>query len=86
MSGQKQMKVIISPEALMQMEQDIPHEELQSLLDEFSRLVQTGEIFENSEPVDLDDLMRTDPEVYASLMASLEESEDREPVNPITLN
>lgn len=66
-------KVVVPPEVLAQMEQTIPADELQTLLNEVQRLAESGELFEQSEPVDLDELQRTDPEEYAALMQALQQ-------------
>lgn len=66
------LKVVIPPEVLAQMERDIPADELQTLLTEFQRLVESGEIFEQSEPIDMTQLEHDDPELYAELKAAMQ--------------
>lgn len=65
------LKVVIPPEVLEQMQRDIPADELQGVLDEIKRLVETGELFEHSEPVDLEALKTEDPEMYMELMQAM---------------
>lgn len=67
----KPIKVVIPPEVLEQMQRDIPEDELQGVLDEIKRLVESGELFENSEPVDLEALKTEDPEMYLELMEAM---------------
>lgn len=71
---ENKIKVVISPEALTDMEQHFSPEELQQLLAEFQQLVDSGEIFEQSTPVDMDTLEQDDPELYAQLQARMKAS------------
>lgn len=67
------IRVVIPPEVLEQMERDIPPDELQSLLDEFQRMADSGELFENSQELDMEALQRDDPELYQQLTAAMQE-------------
>ncbi|MGZ8924511.1 MAG: hypothetical protein ACXW2E_01380 [Nitrososphaeraceae archaeon] len=65
-------KVVITPEALEQLEQMMEPEELQVFLDELKESVESGTIFEQSTEVDLEELKTEDPETYQALMDQLE--------------
>jgi hypothetical protein len=73
MSEDTKIKVVIPPEVLAQMERDIPPEDLQELLEDLQRMVDSGEIFEQSEPVDMLGLEKDDPELFAQLNAAMKE-------------
>ena len=48
-------------------------EELDELVAEIHRLIQSGELFENAEPIDLDELENEDPELAEKLAKSFDE-------------
>ncbi len=48
-------------------------EELDELIAEIQRMVDSGEIFENSRPLDMDELVDEDPEFAEKLLQSLSE-------------
>lgn len=79
MTEDKKMKIVISPVAMENINQllmDATKEdaqELQEFLDEFRKSVEDGTLMEKSEPVDIERLRREDPEIYAKIMAGLQE-------------
>lgn len=93
MTEQKQ-RVIIPPTVLEQMQQDIPADDLQELLDALTKMVEDGTVFDNAQEIDMVELQKTDPEEYAALMRALEglghetidELLDTEPIDRRTLN
>ena len=58
---------------------DGTQEELDELLAEIQRLVDTGEIFEKSKPLDPDTLDDEELEMLAKVLDSLEDGEDQPP-------
>lgn len=88
------IKVVIPPEVLEQMQRDIPADELQELLEQISQMAEDGSIFEEAEPLDLEQLKLTDPEEYAALMQAvnslghetIDEMLEEAPVERRTLN
>jgi hypothetical protein len=46
-------------------------EELDELMNEIKTMIETGELFEKSEPVDFDELIETDPEYAEKLLLAL---------------
>ena len=64
----KDLKIIIDPDALAEMEEEMEPEELQKFLNELTEAVRSGKMFEDSEPVDMDKLMIEDPELYQKLI------------------
>jgi len=69
MSEEKKLKVEFAPGAFDNF--DGTQEELNELIAEIHRMVDTGEIFENSKTVDFDELMEEDPELAMKLAESL---------------
>lgn len=67
------LKVVFAPGVLEQMEKDFTAEELQEVLDEVGRLAQNPE---NGTPVDMEELMREDPHLYAQLIEQLNAIEE----------
>lgn len=63
----KKMKVVIAPEALEHMINELGIEETQSILDQIAQAVEDGSFFEQAEEIDMDELMISDPELYARL-------------------
>lgn len=49
-------------------------EELDELMNEIKTMIETGELFEKSEPVDINELFETDPEYAEKLMLALSDS------------
>jgi hypothetical protein len=64
------MKIEFAPGAFDNF--DGTQEELDEMVAELQRLVDTGELLERSTAVDFDQLMEEDPEYAAQLMASLD--------------
>lgn len=48
-------------------------EELDELVEEIKSLAQSGDLHENSHPVDMDQLQEEDPELYETLSRQLEQ-------------
>jgi hypothetical protein len=46
-------------------------EELDELIAEITRMVQSGEIIENSQPLDLDELIEEDPEIAEKVIETI---------------
>lgn len=69
MTEDKKLKVEFAPGAFDNF--DGTQEELNELMAEIHRMVDTGEIFENSKTVDFDELMEEDPELAMKLAESL---------------
>lgn len=72
-------KLIIPPHVLASLEEDLDPSELQSFLDELKMKVETGAIFSESQPVDMETLRVEDPELYNVLVERFSEIET--PVN-----
>lgn len=49
-------------------------EELDELMNEIKTMIETGELFEKSEPVDINELFETDPEYAEKLVLALSDS------------
>lgn len=81
----QQLKIVFAPGCLEAMEQEMSPEELQQLMDEFKQKLDDGSLFEESEPVDFEQLKTEDPELYALLMERLEEV-DLNGIEPPTSN
>lgn len=73
MSENKEMKIIISDEALEEIEGMMTPEEAQQFMDELKKAVEDGSFFANSQPVDLEELKTEDPELYELLVERLGE-------------
>jgi hypothetical protein len=52
-------------------------EELDELIAEIYKMVESGELLENSIAIDFDDLAEEDPELAEKLMANMENAEHR---------
>jgi hypothetical protein len=61
-------------------------EELDELVAEITRMVESGEVLEESNPIDIDSLMEEDPEFAAALMRQLDLIEDEQTYAGRTLN
>lgn len=71
MTEEKKLKVVVPPEVLAQMEEMMGPEELQEMLAELQRLVDSGQLFEQSTPIDLETLEQDDPEMYAQMVEQM---------------
>ena len=71
----KKLKITYMPGAFDQFEGS--QEELDALIKEIEKSVESGEILENSQAVDLDTIADEDPELAAILMKMLEDKPDR---------
>lgn len=69
MTEKKKLKVEFAPGAFDSF--DGTQEELNELMAEIHRMVDTGEIFENSRKVDFDELIEEDPELAMKIAESL---------------
>lgn len=67
-------KIVLSERAKKDLA-EIPQEDRAELMKEFIKAVQNGTLLEKSEPVDMEKLKEEDPELYAMLMKSMDESE-----------
>ncbi len=70
--SQEKLRVTFAPGALESLENEMTPEELQAFMDELQQKIESGSLFEDSTEVDLTELERTDPEIYAALMLQLE--------------
>jgi uncharacterized protein YqgV (UPF0045/DUF77 family) len=52
-------------------------EELDELVNEIRRLVSTGELFENSQVLDIDEFLEEEPELAEKLISSMENVDGR---------
>lgn len=73
MEPKKPWKLELAPGAL----DLIPPEEREEVGREIVRLLQSGEIFEGSKPLDLEKLKEEEPEVYEQIMKGLSEMEGK---------
>jgi hypothetical protein len=64
------MKIVFAPGSFDNFEGT--QEELDSLIEDIKNLVESGRIFEESEPVDFDEMMEDDPELYQQLMKQMD--------------
>jgi hypothetical protein len=67
MTEENKIKVVIAPSALADLEETMSPEELQQFLAEFQALVESGDIFSQSEPINMDTLEQDDPELFAQM-------------------
>jgi hypothetical protein len=70
------MKIIFAPGSFDAF--DGTQEELDELMNEIQELVESGDIFENSYQVDLDQMQEEDPELFEILSQQLEKAKDLE--------
>ena len=59
------MKVVFRPGCFPD---DMTQEEIDEMVDTLTKMANDGTLFENSEPIDLDELEENDPEAYAKLI------------------
>lgn len=71
MTEQNKIKIIIPPQVLAQMEQDMSPEEVQRLMTQLEAAVESGTIFEDSVPMDLAEMALEDPEDHAEIIAAM---------------
>lgn len=81
MTKQKKLEVVFAPGCFDNF--DGTQEELDEMMAEIHRMVESGELFEKSKAIDFDDL---DEEVQIKLMASLESVDNDEPPTDRTLH
>ena len=74
----KDLKIIIDPGAIADMEAHMSPEEVQKFIDELTEQIKSGALFENSEPVDLEQLAVEEPEIYAKIMEQEERFQDED--------
>lgn len=68
----KPTKIVFAPGTLEMMESESTPEELQAYLDKVKQLFDSGELEAMSEPLDMDDLETSDPELFHALMSRVE--------------
>lgn len=68
-------KIVFAPGVLEQMEKDFDPAELQEAMDEIRKLADEEYLVANSVTVDMTQLMREDPNLYAALTRAVEESD-----------
>lgn len=75
MSEEKKPEIIFAPGCFDNFEGT--QEELDELVAEIQRMVDSGEIFENSRPLDIDELVDEDPEFAEKLLNSLNNDSEK---------
>lgn len=73
MTNEKKPELIFTPGCFDNFEGT--QEELNELIAEIQRMVDSGELFENSTALDLDELIKDDPELAEKLINSLDEDQ-----------
>lgn len=68
---QPKLKIVIPPQVLEQMQQEMSAEEIQELLTKLQADIEAGTLFDQSEEIDLDRMKQEDPEEYAALMEAM---------------
>lgn len=79
---QQPLKVKFAPGVLEQLEKDMEPGELQEFLDVIKKGFEDGSFFEQSTPVDMDELRENEPELYKKLS----ELDDSDPDESPTLH
>jgi hypothetical protein len=77
----KEIKIKFAPGAFEHFEGT--QEELDGLLAEIQQLIESGEIFEKSTPLDIDQLAEEDPEFAAMIIEALEADEAIDSEEPV---
>ena len=67
----EKLKIVFAPGVLEQLELDMNQEELQQFLDDLGKKLEDGSLLEDSSPVDMNELLMTDPELYDQLQEQL---------------
>jgi hypothetical protein len=75
MTEEKKPEIIFAPGCFDNFEGS--QEELDELVNEIKRLVDSGELFEKSHPLDIDELIEQDPELAEQLTETFEETSKR---------
>ena len=75
MTEEKKPEIVFAPGCFDSFEGS--QEELDELINEIKRLVETGEIFERSTPLDVDSLEDEDPELAEKLAATFSEEPNK---------
>ena len=78
MTDSKKMKVEFAPGAFDSFEGT--QEELDELVAEIQRMVESGELLEKGTPVDIGQLIEEDPEMAEKLIRSFADEEDPRPL------
>ena len=78
MTEEKKLKVEFAPGAFDNF--DGTQEELDELMAEIHRMVESGEFLENSKQVDFDELYDEDPELAMKIAESLSEEPNKRPL------
>jgi hypothetical protein len=69
MTNEKKPEIVFAPGCFDSFEGT--QEELDELVAEIQKMISTGELFENSQPLDLDELIEEDPEFAEKLVENL---------------
>jgi hypothetical protein len=69
----KPWKIVVADGAF----EDLSQEEIDEIMAEMESMIESGELFENAEPLDMDQLAIDDPELHEKLSASLDMMPDR---------
>ena len=75
MTDEKKMKVEFAPGAFDSFEGT--QEELDELMAEIHRMIESGEIFEKSRRLDIDELIDEDPEIAEKILRSLNDDDTK---------
>ena len=67
----KPLRVEFAPGVLEMLEATMTPTELQEFMDGFKAMIDSGRIFEESTPVNFEELERDDPEAYEALIAAM---------------
>jgi len=75
MTEEKKIKIEFAPGAFDSFEGT--QEELEELIAEITRMAESGDLFEKSRPVDIDELIEEDPELAETIARQLYEDNGR---------
>ncbi|PPD51190.1 MAG: hypothetical protein CTY12_08640 [Methylotenera sp.] len=75
-------EISFAPGVLEQLEDMMPLDELQEFMNQLGEMMKDGSFLSESTLVDLDELEKTDPEMYAAVVKSLNEVDDVEYTKP----
>jgi hypothetical protein len=75
----KEMRIEFAPGVLEQMEQDMTPAEMQEFMDMLKAKIEDGSLFEESTPVDMEELAEDDPEAYEQMVQAMEWSANEFP-------
>lgn len=75
-------EISFAPGVLEQLEDMMPLDELQEFMNQLGEMMRDGSFLSESTLVDMDELEKTDPEMYAAIVKSLNEVDEVEYVKP----